>query len=349
MMSFRTRLLLNMLAAILTLLLVNRLWHWAEDEMWPYNAHINMGTLLAGLAYLTASVISSRAFGYTLRKLHSYLIKLEMSDGNDHEVILPDNAPEVAKLESTLERILEHRRNETERLRQLEDYRKEFLGNVSHELKTPIFNIQGYISTLLDGGLEDQNINRSFLQKADRNTERLAGIVSDLETITQYEAGELELQRSEFDITEMMREVVESLEFQADRERISLQFQDPGKPVMVCADGFRIRQVLTNLGTNSIRYGREHGISRFKITPMGEKVRIEVADTGLGIPEKDLGRIFERFYRVDKSRSRHKGGSGLGLAIVKHIIEAHGEQIDVMSTEGAGSVFGFSLTAGPCG
>ncbi|MBU6325059.1 MAG: sensor histidine kinase [Bacteroidetes bacterium] len=347
-MSFRARFLLNMITAAMALLLVNLLWHKYEGLPWLQNRIINGGTILAGAAYLAAALISSRALGKTLRKLHSYLLKLELRDGNDHDVKLPDSAPEVAKLESTLERILENRRAETERLRQLEDYRKEFLGNVSHELKTPIFNIQGYISTLLDGGLEDETVNRDFLQKADRNVERLAGIVSDLETITQYEAGELELQRSEFDITEMMSEVVESLEFQAGRERISLQFQDPGKPIIVCADSFRIRQVLTNLGTNSIRYGKENGISRFKITPMGNKVRIEVADTGLGIPEKDLGRIFERFYRVDKSRSRNKGGSGLGLAIVKHIVEAHGEQIDVMSTEGAGSVFGFSLPIGPC-
>ena len=347
-MSFRARTLLNMITAALSLLLVNYLWHKYEGQPWLQHRFINLGTILAAAAYLIAALISSRALGKTLRKLHSYLLMLELRDGNNHEVKLPDSAPEVAKLESTLERILEHRRAETERLRQLEDYRKEFLGNVSHELKTPIFNIQGYISTLLDGGLEDESVNRDFLQKADRNVERLAGIVSDLETITQYEAGELELQRSEFDLSEMMREVVESLEFQAGRERISLQFQDPGKPIIVCADSFRIRQVLTNLGTNSIRYGKENGISRFKIMPMGEKVRIEVADTGLGIPEKDLSRIFERFYRVDKSRSRNKGGSGLGLAIVKHIVEAHGEQIDVMSTEGAGSVFGFSLPTGPC-
>ncbi len=348
MVSFRARILFNLITAVITLLLVNYLWHRTSAEPWFQNQYINTGTLLAGFAYLAAAIISTRTLGITLRKLHSYLIRLELREGNDSEVKLPDSAPEIAKLESTLERILENRRAETERLRQLEDYRKEFLGNVSHELKTPIFNIQGYISTLLDGGLEDETVNHNFLQKADRNVERLVGIVSDLETITQYEAGELELQRSEFDITEMMREVVESLEFQAGRERISLQFQDPGKPVLVCADSFRIRQVLTNLGTNSIRYGKENGISRFKIMPMGNKVRIEVADTGLGIPEKDLGRIFERFYRVDKSRSRNKGGSGLGLAIVKHIIEAHGEQIDVMSTEGAGSVFGFSLPKGPC-
>ncbi|MEY3984511.1 MAG: hypothetical protein RL160_2070 [Bacteroidota bacterium] len=347
-MSFRARILLNLFSASLGLLLLNFLWHYWAEEPWFQNQYINLGTLLAGISYLTAALISARSLWKTLSKLHSYLLQLEVRQDHEAEVKLPDSAPEVVKIEDTLERILEKRRAETERLRQLEDYRKEFLGNVSHELKTPIFNIQGYISTLLDGGLEDAAINQNFLQKADRNVDRLIGIVSDLETITQYEAGELELQRSEFDISGLMREVVESLEFQAGKERISLQFHDPGKAVMVCGDLFRIRQVLTNLGTNSIRYGKENGISRFRILPMGNKVRVEVSDTGLGIPEKDLGRIFERFYRVDKSRSRHKGGSGLGLAIVKHIIDAHGEHIDVMSTEGAGSVFGFTLPAGPC-
>jgi two-component system phosphate regulon sensor histidine kinase PhoR len=191
--------------------------------------------------------------------------------------------------------------------------------------------------------LEDPTINRDFLEKADRNVERLVGIVSDLEAITQYEAGQLMLQETHFDLLQLTHEVIESLELSAARENISLVLQAPEKPCIIWADKFRIRQVLTNLGTNSIRYGKEGGSTRFRILPMGERIRVEVADTGLGIPQKDIARIFERFYRVDKSRSRQKGGSGLGLAIVKHIIEAHGESMDVMSTEGAGSVFGFSL------
>jgi len=342
-MAYSTRLLGNLMIGTVILLLTNLIWHWADGSAWPHNARINAGSIIAFSAFIIALYISSRLHRRTLLQLDSYLKNIDSGDANPEELRFKDNSPEVNRLEKTMQRILNKRRNELDRMKQLEDYRKDYLGNVSHELKTPIFNIQGYISTLLDGGLEDTNINRDFLEKADRNVERLVNIVSDLEAITQYEAGQMMLQETTFDVLELTREVIESLELSAARENISLVLQSPDKPCLVWADKFRIRQVLTNLGTNSIRYGKDGGITRFRIIPMGNRTRIEVADTGLGIPTQDIPRIFERFYRVDKSRSRQKGGSGLGLAIVKHIIEAHGETIDVMSTEGAGSVFGFSL------
>jgi two-component system, OmpR family, phosphate regulon sensor histidine kinase PhoR len=344
-MAYSTRLLGNLLIGTVILLLTNRIWHWVDNSEWPHNAYINAGSIIAFSAFIIALYISSRLHRKTLLQLDSYLKHMDTGEVNPEELRFKDNSPEVNRLEKTMQRILNKRRNELDRMKQLEDYRKDYLGNVSHELKTPIFNIQGYISTLLDGGLEDTNINRDFLEKADRNVERLVNIVSDLEAITQYEAGQMMLQETTFDLLELTREVIESLELSAARENISLVLQAPDKPCMVWADKFRIRQVLTNLGTNSIRYGKDSGTTRFRIIPMGNRTRIEVADTGLGIPKNDIPRIFERFYRVDKSRSRQKGGSGLGLAIVKHIIEAHGEAIDVMSTEGAGSVFGFSLPA----
>lgn len=238
----------------------------------------------------------------------------------------------------------EERKEETERLKKLETYRKEFLGNVSHELKTPIFNIQGYISTLLDGGLEDPKINRDYLQRAERSVDRMIAIIEDLQAITQLETGELELDEERFDILALAKDVVDAQDLKAREQGVTLELiNDTSVPIYVYADRFRIRQVLVNLVVNSVRYGKKGGQSTIRISDAGNKVIVEVADNGIGIAKEHLPRIFERFYRVDKSRSREMGGTGLGLSIVKHIIEAHNQSIDVMSTVGAGSVFSFTL------
>ncbi|HXC04546.1 MAG TPA: ATP-binding protein [Bacteroidia bacterium] len=236
------------------------------------------------------------------------------------------------------------RKEEIDRLNRLEMYRKEYLGNVSHELKTPIFSIQGYILTLLEGGLDDPTINREYLQRAERSVDRMIAIVEDLQAITQLETGELELDIDRFELVALARDVIEAEEMRAKTSQIHLELApDPMHPVYVMGDRFRIRQVLVNLVINSIRYGRENGETRVKIHDAGDRIIVEVADNGIGISKTHLPRIFERFYRVDKSRSRAQGGTGLGLAIVKHIIEAHKQTIEVISTEGVGSVFSFSL------
>lgn len=241
----------------------------------------------------------------------------------------------------------EDRRNEMEQIKKLENYRKEFLGNVSHELKTPIFNIQGYVLTLLEGGLEDETINRDYLVRAEKSIDRMISIIEDLEAITQLETGELEIEPERFDIVPMIKDVFEAQELKATNKGIMLTYEDPEfRPQFVIADRFRIRQVLTNLIVNSIKYGKEYGETRIRIYDVGENMRVEIRDNGIGISAEHLPRLFERFYRVDKSRSREMGGTGLGLAIVKHIIEAHDQDISVMSTEGAGSVFSFSLKKG---
>lgn len=237
------------------------------------------------------------------------------------------------------------RKEETERLKKLETHRREFLGNVSHELKTPIFNIQGYVNTLLDGAIEDGRVNRDYLMRAEKNIERMISIVEDLSAITQLETGELQLEMEEFDILQLIQEIVEAQELNARSKNISLTLLDtPPKSVMVFADKFRIRQVLTNLIVNSIKYGKQDGKTELRCNDAVDKVLIEVSDNGIGIAREHISRLFERFYRVDKSRSREQGGTGLGLAIVKHIIEAHHQSINVMSTEGAGSVFSFTLS-----
>ena len=229
-------------------------------------------------------------------------------------------------------------------LKEQEEYRRNFLGNITHELKTPIFNIQGYLHTLLDGGLYDEAINMNYLRRAAKNVERLHTIVQDLEVISSLEAGRLTLDIQRFDIRELAQEVIEDMEFKANERDIKLQFKEgAGRAYHVRADRENIRQVLVNLVTNSIKYGKEGGRTTIGFYDMDKYILVEVADNGIGIAKEHVTRVFERFYRVDKSRSRSQGGTGLGLAIVKHIIEAHQQTINVRSSQGRGSTFGFTL------
>jgi two-component system, OmpR family, phosphate regulon sensor histidine kinase PhoR len=236
------------------------------------------------------------------------------------------------------------KRQEIENLKNREEYRKEFIGNVSHELKTPIFNIQGYILTLLEGGLEDEKINRDYLFRAEKSVDRMISIVEDLDTVTRLESGQLTMDLVKFDIVELAKDVAESNERNASIKKIQIIIKKKNdRPVMVYGDKDRIRQVLTNLMVNSIKYGKQEGRTEIRFYDMEENILVEVSDNGIGIAEEHLPRLFERFYRVDKSRSRDSGGSGLGLAIVKHIIEAHEQTINVRSSEGEGSTFSFTL------
>lgn len=235
---------------------------------------------------------------------------------------------------------------EIEELKKLENFRKEFLGNVSHELKTPIFNIQGYIHTLLDGAIDDPEVNIHFLKKAARSVDRLCDLVEDLINISQLETGQLKMEMERFDVHALMRDVFESLEMKAQERHITFAFKEGcDQPFWVHADKYRIRQVLVNLIVNSIKYGKDGGLTLCAFYDMDENILVEISDNGEGIEEEHLPRLFERFYRVDKSRSREAGGNGLGLAIVKHIIEAHEQTINVRSKTGNGTTFGFTLKA----
>ena len=218
------------------------------------------------------------------------------------------------------------------------------MGNVSHELKTPIFNIQGYILTLLEGGLEDPNINKLYLTRAEKSIDRMISIVEDLESINKLETGELKPMFSVFDIVKLADEVLE-LEHPLSKERqISLiSAYKTDKQLMVKADRKRITEVLTNLVVNGVKYGKTNGFVKVGFYDFDDKIMVEVSDNGIGIDKKDLSRIFERFFRVDKSRSREQGGTGLGLSIVKHIIEAHNQTINVQSVLNEGTTFTFTL------
>lgn len=228
--------------------------------------------------------------------------------------------------------------------KKLEKFRKEFLSNVFHELKTPIFNIQGYIETLVEGGINDPNINMKFMLKARKNVKRMTEIVDDLQMISNLEDGSFSVVENSFDIYRLAMDVVESHDIRAARKGITIEFKEGcDRSFIVHGDRELIYQVLNNLITNAIKYGKEKGNVKIGIYDMGEKVLVEVADDGIGISQKHLPRIFERFYRVDKGRSRELGGSGLGLSIVKHIVEAHKQTLNIRSTKGVGTTIGFML------
>lgn len=236
-------------------------------------------------------------------------------------------------------------REEIKKLKDLEQYRKEFIGNVSHELRTPIFLVQGFIDSLLEGAIDDPNYNRLFLRKAINSADRLVNLVQDLIAISQLETGQLQMEMKPFLIYELILEVIESLDVEARKKKITLSIvhNERIKRIYVMADKDRIRQVFVNLIANSIRYGKEGGKTEVYFNVSSNKIKISIADNGIGISKEHLPRIFERFYRVDKSRSREGGGTGLGLAIVKHILEAHNQPIEVESEPDTGTTFTFCL------
>ena len=281
-------------------------------------------------------------------------IKLVYKVISDSKDSLKD-APEFNSTKTTLEDVKDtvtewalSAEEEISSLKSLENYRKKFVGDISHELKTPIFSIQGYLHTLIDGGLYDENINRKYLLRAASNADRLQMIVDDLEMINKLEAESEALDITSFDLKELVLEVFSDLGIIARKKSVSLIFK-PGadKAFMVEADREKIRQVLINLINNSIKYGRDGGVTKISFYDMDKVVLTEVSDNGVGIEEEHLKHVFDRFYRADKSRSRNIGGSGLGLAIVKHILEAHKQKMTVRSTPGLGSTFGFTLKLVP--
>ena len=252
---------------------------------------------------------------------------------------------DMQTLTQEIEKFAKDKKIEIDTLKIREEYRRDFLGNVSHELKTPLFTVQGYILTLLDGAIDDRNVRKKYLQRANKGVERLIYIIKDLDLITKLEVGDLNLEYSEFNIIELIRSVFDLLEMRAAKRNITLTFDmDYKQPIYVRADKEKIQQVLTNLLVNSIKYGNDNGTTEVSVENLiKNKVIIRVTDNGEGIQKQHISRLFERFYRVDKSGSRNEGGSGLGLAIVKHIIEAHKEKIYVESAVNVGSEFSFTL------
>ena len=250
---------------------------------------------------------------------------------------------DINRVEQEAEQWANAKEEELNAYKKDQNYRREFIGNVSHELKTPIFNIQGYVETLIDGGLDDEEINLKYLQRANKSIERMINIIDDLEVISRLETELDQLDYQHFNIINLINEVFDAFEIMAKDMNIKLKIVNEAGSNLVSADPAKIQQVFFNLISNSIKYGKKNGTTYVKLFDMDEKILIEVVDDGIGIAQESLSRLFERFYRVDKDRSREIGGTGLGLSIVKHILEGHNQKINVESKLGYGTKFSFIL------
>ncbi|WP_250630000.1 sensor histidine kinase [Rhodoflexus caldus] len=282
-----------------------------------------------------------------VKNLYQAIDKINRQDFKAATEILDDYEPSANPLKRANQQILAYasqKQSEIEELKKMEAFRREFIADVSHELKTPLFAAQGFVLTLLDGAIDDENVRYKFLKKAARSLDGLSMLVQDLLTLTQIESGQITMQFEDFDIRQLTEHVFEQLEEKAAKRAIELQIENPvGEAFWVHADYNRIGQVMTNLINNAIKYGNEGGHVRVSFMADASLVQVTVADDGPGIPREHQRRIFERFYRIEKSRSRKQGGSGLGLAIVKHILEKHGTDINLHSEVGVGTTFTFRL------
>lgn len=296
--------------------------------------------LVLGLSFLALQVRIEKFIYRRIKQIYDDVALLESSS-----LVSGPITTDMKTLTEEIEKFAKDKRVEIDTLKIREEYRKDFLGNVSHELKTPLFTVQGYIETLLDGAIDDKSVRKKYLQRASKGVDRLIYIVKDLDLITKLEVGDLNLKKGNFDIIELIQNVFDLLEMKTEKKNIVLTFDMVyNKPIYVYADKEKIQQVITNLLVNSIKYGHKNGTTEVSVENLiKNKVIVRVTDNGEGIPKLNLPRIFERFYRVDKSGSRSEGGSGLGLAIVKHIVEAHKEKIYVESELGVGSEFSFTL------
>ena len=320
-----------LIPGVLSLLVVRELW------LAPILFFLTWGLGYIIVNYLLERFIY-RKIKVIYKNIHSANTNyLNQNDGGDPITMVSDDVSAWAQ----------ERNDEIAQLKEQEGFRREFLGNVSHELKTPIFQIQGYIHTLLEGALSDPKVNYNFLEKASQSADRLVELVDDLTSINRLESGKMKMDYSTFQVLELVEEVYEELDFMYEPKEITCSFkQSADVNLKVSADRKKIKQVLVNLVVNAVKYGKNGGTISCGIYDMDKNILVEISDNGEGIPPDSLPRLFERFYRVEQSRTRNLGGSGLGLAIAKHIIEAHGHTIKVRSDLGVGSTFGFTLSKG---
>ena len=287
---------------------------WLLEAVWWQTLCVACAVFV-GMTLLTLFIIR-KYVAYKLKPIYSIVLSRNV---HTQEILDELKDKHVENISEELTAWADTNDKEIARLKETESFRKQYLGNVAHELKTPIFNIQGYISTLLDGGLEDDLINRKYLERAEKSIDRLIDIVNDLDTISKLESNMTRLKMESFDIAAMTREIAEQAEIEADKKGIKIQVRGADSlpsPFWVCADKHFVGQVLVNLIINSIRYGKEGGVTRIKFRDMLDKILVEVEDNGVGIAKEDVPRIFERFYRTDKGRSREQGGTGLGSSSI---------------------------------
>ncbi|MVN22835.1 sensor histidine kinase [Mucilaginibacter arboris] len=329
---------INALAVAVTLSIVNFYFsHNWFDVMQIF--FISLITSFIVFYYLIEKYVYSK-----IKLIYKLIHNLKL--GRDLRDALGENmsSDPIHDVEKEVKEWAKEKKSEIDILKKQEQFRREFLSNLSHEFKTPLFAIQGYLDILLVDGLEDTEQALKFLKKASKNVDRMGYLVKDLDEISKLESGEFPIQYTKFKINELIKEVFESMENQSAKYQIKLVFKEKyNEPIYVNADRERIRQVLVNLIDNAFKYGKTNGTTSVSLFSLHDQVLVEVTDDGAGIDEKNLPRLFERFYRTDASRSRQIAGSGLGLAIVKHIIEAHEQTINVRSTLGIGSTFGFTL------
>jgi two-component system phosphate regulon sensor histidine kinase PhoR len=335
--SFFTALTLSLPISLL-ILLIEQDWRWGGASF----------IIILGGSYLLISFVLERFIYRKIKLIYKQIYQTKATKREEmyYKHILPQKS--IDEVREDVEKWAEENKQEMELLKQNEQFRREFLQNLSHEFKTPVFAIQGYIESLLGGGLNNPDINKRFLEKAEKNVERLVTLIQDLDEISKLERGELVLVKTNFVIQDLIKEVFESLSIKAEPHQINFSIKKGCEaPLTVFADQEKIRQVVTNLIENSIKYGKHGGHIIASMYKVDEKhMLVELSDDGIGIPERHVQRIFERFYRTEEGRSRDVTGSGLGLAICKHIIEAHGQTIHVRSTEGVGTTVGFTLETG---
>lgn len=337
-MKLRVLVLINAAAVAVTLSIVNYYFrHSWYDVSVTFVATI--ATSFIVFYYLIEKYIYSK-IKLIYKLIHNLKLGRDLRDALGEHV----TADPINDVEQEVKEWAKQKKSEIDTLRTQEKFRREFLSNISHEFKTPLFAIQGYIEAIQDDEFEDIDMAKEFLQKAARNVDRLSYLIKDLDEISKLESGEIPIKYTKFKINDLIKEVFESMEMKAKQHNIKLVFkQKYDEPILVTADREKIVQVLINLIDNSFKYGKEGGSTSVSLFELHDQVLVEITDDGIGIEEKNLPRLFERFYRTDSSRSRQIGGSGLGLAIVKHIVEAHQQTINVRSTEGLGSTFGFTL------
>ena len=327
---------LSSVAVLIVLSVSNSLNLWA--------IFIIVGVVLEELSYFVIYNAIEKYIDHRIQILYKTISKVK--GGGDLTINMDEDVVELANQD-----VMEWAEGQIEEinlLRETDSFRKDFIGNLAHELKTPLFNIQGFIMSLLEGGIDDPEINRKFLSKAEKNIDRMTSLLEDLDSISKIESGAMIIEMETVDIVELSSEIAENLDRKAKDANVQFKIREEEEFNVLC-DPNKIGQVLSNLLVNSINYGVENGKTVVRFYDMGDNILIEVADDGIGIDEEDLLRIYERFYRVDKSRSRHAGGSGLGLSIVKHIVEAHGGNLHVRSTLGTGTTFSFTLQKAPQG
>ena len=312
------------------------LWLTEAFELWA--VAIVVGVILEEISYFVIYSAVEKFIDHRIKVLYKTISKIK--GGDEQSINMDEDVVETAN-QDVME-WAEDQIKEITLLRETDSFRKDFIGNLAHELKTPLFNIQGFILTLLEVGLDDPEINRKFLSKAEKNIDRMTGLLEDLDSISKIESGVMTIDPEPVNIVELSNDIVDNLERKAKDANVNLKVRSSEDFIVLC-DPQKIEQVHSNLLVNSLNYGKDGGKTRVRFYDMGEDILIEVADDGIGIKEEDLLRIYERFYRVDKSRSRHAGGSGLGLAIVKHIVEAHGGNLHVRSTFDEGTTFSFTL------